>query len=68
MNPNLAEVVTTALAQFSTASRLYALSVGDGSIDLVQADCWLWSLSATERQRISNGSKRKQEQLNEDKH
>jgi type VI secretion system secreted protein VgrG len=34
MSAELTETITTALAQFSTASRLYALTVGDGSADL----------------------------------
>ncbi len=34
MIAELTETITAALAQFSTASRLYALAVGDGSADL----------------------------------
>lgn len=34
MIAELTETLTAALAQFSTASRLYALTVGDGSADL----------------------------------
>jgi type VI secretion system secreted protein VgrG len=34
MNASLSEQITTALVQFSSASRLYALTVGDGSTDL----------------------------------
>ena len=34
MIAELTETITTALAQFSTVSRLYALTVGDGSADL----------------------------------
>jgi hypothetical protein len=51
MMGELAEKITTLLAQFSTDSRQYSMTVGDGSDELGSAACWWKHLAPTTRCR-----------------